>query len=173
MLVDAYEDCFDRHVYPLFDPRKELFDYVAGLPLPQRPRFALLRFIAFAQLEFGNRHRAILAIAIGLIVARETAAQDRQRSLDDGAMFATSLVMEGFGYSVHAFGCVLDAINQIVRILALETLVEREGLQAGEADKAGMLDLLGSDAVATQQLGLDFGDLVQVEDDGRMRDVQG
>ncbi|MFM0227608.1 hypothetical protein [Paraburkholderia dipogonis] len=36
-----------------------------------------------------------------------------------------------------------------------------------------MLDLLGGDAVAAQQLRLDFGYLMQVEDDRRVRDVQG
>jgi hypothetical protein len=54
MLVDAYEDCVDRHARPSSDSRKELFDHVASLPLPQSPRFTLLGFIAFAQLEFGN-----------------------------------------------------------------------------------------------------------------------
>ncbi len=32
----------------LFDSIKELFDHVAGLPLPQRPRLPLLWFMAFA-----------------------------------------------------------------------------------------------------------------------------
>ncbi len=58
-------------------------------------------------------------------------------------------------------------------ILALEALVECEGLQAGEADEIGVLDLLSGDAVAAQQLRLDFGDLMQIEDDRRVRDVQG
>lgn len=150
---------------PLSDSRKELFDHVAGLTLPQCPHFALLGIIAFAQLELGNRHGAILAIALRLLVVGETATQDRQRGLDDGAMLASSFFAEVFGHGVHAFGRVLDAIDQIVRVFTLESLVERERLQAGEADEIGMLDLLGGDAVAAQQLRLDFGDLMQVEDD--------
>lgn len=51
---------------PLSDSRKELFDYVASLTLPQCPRFALIRIIAFTQLELGNLHGAILAIALRL-----------------------------------------------------------------------------------------------------------
>jgi len=59
------------------DSSKELFDHVAGLPLPQHPRLTLLWFIAFAQLELSDRHRAVLAIALGFLVACESAAQDR------------------------------------------------------------------------------------------------
>ncbi|MFT3792332.1 MAG: hypothetical protein QM741_14960 [Rudaea sp.] len=87
-------------------------------------------------------------------------------------MLASSLVAEGLSHGVHALGRVLDAIDQVVRVFALEALVEREGLQAGEADEIGVLDLLGGDAVAAQQFRLDFGDLVQVENDRRVRDVQ-
>ena len=61
-------------------------------------------------------------------------------------MLASSFLAEGFGHGVHAFGRVLDAIDQIVCVFTLESLIEREGLQAGEADEIGMLDLLGSDA---------------------------
>src|SRR3569623_3518776 len=67
---------------------------------------------------------------------------------------------------------MFNAIDQVVRGLARDALVERERLQAGEADQVGMLDLLRGDAVAAEQFGLDLGDLVKVEDDGRMRDVQ-
>jgi hypothetical protein len=34
---------------------------------------------------------------------------------------------------------MLDAIDQVVGVLALEALVEREGLQAGEADESACL----------------------------------
>ncbi|HEX7934822.1 MAG TPA: hypothetical protein VF573_17350 [Paraburkholderia sp.] len=84
MSVDAYENCFDRHLHPLSDPRKDLFDHVANLSLPQCLRFALLRFIAFAQLKFGDR--AIFAIAFNFPVASETAAQNCQRRHDDGTV---------------------------------------------------------------------------------------
>lgn len=68
---------------------------------------------------------------------------------------------------------MLNAIDQIVRILALKALIEREGLQAGEADQIGVFDLLDGDPIATQQFGMDFDNLVQVENDRRVRDVQG
>ena len=69
---------------PLSDSRNELFDHVASLTLPQCPRFALLGIIAFTQLELGNLHGAILAIALRLLVVGETATQDCQLGLDDG-----------------------------------------------------------------------------------------
>ena len=53
-----------------------------------------------------------------------------------------------------------------MRILALETLIKCERLQAREADQVGVLDLLGRDAIAAKQFCLDLGDLVKVEDDG-------
>ena len=34
---------------------------------------------------------------------------------------------------------MLDAVDQVVRIPALEPLVKRERLQAGEADKVGVM----------------------------------
>ena len=36
-----------------------------------------------------------------------------------------------------------DAVDQVMGVLALETLVEREGLQASEADDVRMLDECG------------------------------
>jgi hypothetical protein len=86
----------------------------------------LLRLVALAQLELGDRYGAILAVAFSLLVVRETAAQDRQRRLDDRAVLAAALLAEGLGHGVHSLGCVLDAIDQVVRILAFEALVERE-----------------------------------------------
>jgi hypothetical protein len=63
VFVDANEDRFERHDVPLSDLSKGLLDNVARLSLAQRPRFALFGLIALAKLEFGDRHRAIVAIA--------------------------------------------------------------------------------------------------------------
>lgn len=67
---------------------------------------------------------------------------------------------------------VLDAVDQVVGVLAFEALVERECLQAREAADVGVLDALGRHPVFAEQLGADLGDLVQVEDDRRVGDVE-
>jgi hypothetical protein len=58
---------------------------------------------------------------------------------------------------------MLDAIDQVMGVLALEALVEREGLQAGEADDVRMLDAFGGHAVLAQQLRADLCDLMQAK----------
>ena len=68
---------------------------------------------------------------------------------------------------------MLDTVDQVVRILALESLIKCERLQAGEADEIGVPDDLGRNASATEKLGLNLSGLIQVEDDRRMRNVQG
>ena len=78
MLFDAYEYRLDRHTHSLSDSSEELFNHVAGLPLPQQPHLTLLWFIALAQLELGDRHRTVLAIAFAFLAACEAAVQDCQ-----------------------------------------------------------------------------------------------
>ncbi len=87
-------------------------------------------------------------------------------------MLTTLLCAKDFRDCIQSFGRMLDAIDQVVGILAFVALVEGKRLQAGKANQIGVLDLLGRDAVFTQQLSLNFGDLVQVEDDGRVRNVE-
>lgn len=79
---------------------------------------------------------------------------------------------KSFGPGSKSFWRMLETIDQVVRILAFKTLVEREGLQAGEADEVGVLDFLGGDTVVAQQLSLNLGDLVQIKNTRRVRDVQ-
>lgn len=163
----SYEYRLDRHTCSLSDSGKELFDHVAGLPLPQCPRLTLLWLVAFAQLELGDRHRTVFAIAFGFRVAREAAAQDRQRGLDDGSVLAVALLVESRSHGVQSFGCVFNAIDQIVCVLAFKALIEGERLQAGKADQVGMLDLFRCDSVAAEEFCLNLGDLVKVKNDGQ------
>ena len=53
-------------------------------------------------------------------------------------------------------------------ILALEPLVERERLEAGEADQVGMFDFFGRNTIAAEQFGADFGHLMKVKHDRRI-----
>jgi hypothetical protein len=80
-------------------------------------------------------------------------------------MLASERSAEGRYDGVRPVRRVLDAVDQVVGVLAFEALVEREGLQAREADDVGVLDALGRHPVFAEQLGADLGDLVQVEDD--------
>ena len=61
---------------------------------------------------------------------------------------------------------MLDAIDQVMGVLALEALVEREGLQGSEADDVRMLDEFGGHPVLAQKLRVDLCDLMQVENHG-------
>lgn len=61
---------------------------------------------------------------------------------------------------------MLDAIDEIVRVLALEALVEGEGFQAGETRDVGVADLLGGDAVAIEEFSRDLANLIVIEHDG-------
>ncbi|UUZ62914.1 hypothetical protein LP417_24250 [Polaromonas sp. P1-6] len=88
-------------------------------------------------------------------------------------MLAAKLLAEGFGDRIQSLGRMFDAIDEIVSILAFVALVERERFQAGEADQIGVFDLLGRDAVVAQQLGLNLGNLVEVEDDAGSPDRGG
>lgn len=88
-------------------------------------------------------------------------------------MRAVSLAAKGGNHAVHAFGRVLNAVEQIVRALSFEALVDREGFQTGEADEIGVPDPLNRDTVSAQQFSLNLGDIVQIEDTRRMRNVQG
>ena len=87
-------------------------------------------------------------------------------------MLASTFFAEHVSYGVHAFVRVLDAIDQIVRVLAFEALIERERLEAGKADQVGMLDPFRRNSVATEEFSLNLGDLVKVKNYGRIRDIQ-
>lgn len=107
-----------RLAYHSADSSKKLLDQVADLPLPQCSRLAQLRLVTFTQLEFGDRYRTILTIALDLLVSSKTPAQDIQCSPDDSTMPAVALLAESLCCSVDAVGRVLDAVDQVVRILA-------------------------------------------------------
>lgn len=152
--------------------REKSFGHVADLPLAQRSRFAPLWFVAFAQLELCYRDRSILAVSLGLSSLREAGAEYGERVLHDIAVLSVTLLSKYLRYRIGTFWRVFEAVDQIVSIFALEALVKRKRLQAGEADQVCMLDPLDCDAIASQQFRFDLDDLMQVEDDGGMRDVE-
>ena len=57
----------------------------------------------------------------------------------------------------EAVRCVLDTVDEIVGVLALEALIEREGLQAREAHEIRVPDGLRGNSTAPEQFGADFG----------------
>ena len=87
-------------------------------------------------------------------------------------MLAGALLVESRSHGVQTFRCMLNAIDQIVRVLAFEALIERERLEAGKADQVGMLDPFRRNSIATEEFSLNLGDLVKVKNDGRRRDIQ-
>ena len=58
-------------------------------------------------------------------------------------MRAGQRMAEGCDDDAEPVGGMFDAIDQVMGVLALEALVEREGLQASEADDVRMLDAFG------------------------------
>jgi len=56
------------------------------------------------------------------------------------AVLTCHFLAKGIGDGSGSLGCVFDAIDQVVRILALETVIERKRLQAREADQVGVLE---------------------------------
>ena len=106
----------------------------------QQCRLTLLGLVAFAKFELGDRHRAILAIPLYFLVLRESVVQDCQGSLDHCAVLASQLFAECVGDHSQSLRRVLDAIDQVVRIFALETLIKSKRLQAGETDQIGVLN---------------------------------
>src|SRR3546814_3566260 len=67
---------------------------------------------------------------------------------------------------------ILDAVDQVVRILALEPLIESKGLETGEGDDISVAHDLGGTALTVQQVRRDFDGPVMVEHHGRVRDVR-
>ena len=58
-------------MFPSCSSDQQLLDHVAGLPLSQQPRLALIRLVTLPQLELGHRDRPVLAIALGGSVVGE------------------------------------------------------------------------------------------------------
>ena len=57
-------------------------------------------------------------------------------------------------------------------VLVIFAMIEGERLQASEAHQICVFDAFDGDACVVQKLCLNLGDLVQVEDDGRVRNVE-
>lgn len=102
----------------------------AGLTLSKHPGLAQLRVVPFALFELGHRDRSILAIALGRFVIGEASADDVQRVSDHGRVLARKRPTEGRDDCVQSLRRMLDAVDQVMGVLAFEALVERECLQA-------------------------------------------
>ena len=74
--------------------------------------------------------------------------------------------------AVETLPRVLNAIDQVMRVFSLETLIERESLQASETHQIGVFHHFDGDSPTAKEFCLNFRDLVHFEDDGRMRDVE-
>ena len=83
------------------DSRQELLDRAACLTLTQRSRLAPLRFYTLSQLELGDRNRAVLAVALGLVVLHEARAEDRQRRFDYVPVLTDACAAEVLGHGVE------------------------------------------------------------------------
>ena len=155
----APEDSYDTTL-ALPDRVEELLDYFVRLTLTQQSSLPLLKFVALSQLEPGHRNGAVLTIALDLVVPHEALPEHVQRQLNHVAVLAVACLAEGPGDCVQALRRVLDAIDQVVSVLAFEALVERYRLQACEAHQVGVPDLFRCHTVAVEELGLDLGNFV-------------
>jgi hypothetical protein len=130
-----------RSTCPLPDAGEQPVDEITGLALPEHPGLAQFGLRPFTKLELGHRNRPVLAVALGRLVIGESAPQEDIESFpDDRRMRAGQRMAKGCDDGAEPVWGMLDAIDQVMGVLALEALVEREGLQAGEADDVRVLD---------------------------------
>ena len=116
--------------FPSVNTRQYLRNDVTGLALPQRPRLSLLRLIAFAELKLGHRNRTVLTVTLGLSNLRKSDTQQVQRVFHNIAVLAVKRLAKRPRHRISTSSGMLQSIDQVMRILALETLVERKCLQA-------------------------------------------
>ncbi|KVQ92370.1 hypothetical protein WK09_11020 [Burkholderia ubonensis] len=127
-----------------------MFDDVTGFTLAQRPCFSLLRFVSFSQLKLGHCDRAVLAITFYFTHLCKARAQYVKSTFHNVTIFAFECLAKRMGNRIRAFWRMLYAIDQVMRILALEALVESKRFQTCEANQVGMLDLFNREPVTSQ-----------------------
>ena len=108
-------------------------DHIARLALSQNSCFAMAGLVAVSQFEFRDKYWAILLIALALAVGCKTRFQDFQGPPYEVAVFISERAAEARGDNIWQIGGVLEAINQVVRILAFDSIVKRIRFEAGEA----------------------------------------
>ena len=148
------------------DAGEQSVDQRTGLTLPERPGLAELGLRPFSNLEFGYRNRSVLAVTLASFIIGKPAPEDIEPFPDNGRMHAGQCMAKSRDNRAEPIRGMLDAIDEVMGVLSLEALVEREGLQAGETDDVRMLDAFGGHPVLAQKLRLDLCDLMQVENHG-------
>ena len=125
-------------------------------------------------LERGDGRRSVLSVAIEIRVGRETSPEDLERETDGvGVGCPFDRAAEGLGGRGDSAGDVLDAVEEVVRVLVLVPVVEGEGLEADKADDVGMADSFADDTAVVEQFGLNLDDTVMFPDDRDVGDMHG
>lgn len=106
--------------------------------------------VAFAQVEFCHCDRAVLAITLRLLHQNKKRRQCVQHALHRVTVLAFKWLAKHLSSRVCSFGRALYATDQVMRILALEALIEREHFQTCKADQVGVLDPFDSNSATIQ-----------------------
>ena len=59
-----------------------------------------------------------------------------------------------------------------MRVLSFEALIESECLEASNTHQVGVIHLFSGEAVAIKEFGLNYRHLVQIKNNGGVRDVE-
>src|SRR3546814_12314563 len=84
---------------------------------------------------------------------------------------SSDLLLEGGDRRVQPTRVMLQAVDEIMRILARVAMIKGECLEAREADDICASDRLGRQAFTVEQLGGQFGLVVQIKHHRGMGDV--
>src|SRR3546814_9420734 len=85
---------------------------------------------------------------------------------------SSDLLLEGGDRRVQPTRVMLQAVDEIMRILARVAMIKGECLEAREADDICVSDRLGRQAFTVEQLGGQFGLVVQIKHHRGMGDVE-
>jgi hypothetical protein len=148
---------------------KEVCHRFRDVPLPQNPVLTRCRL---ANLEVGSHRGAVFSVPFGIFVCDEALPEYVDALQDDVTMLTSQLSLKGSGSGVDPTRPILDAIHQIMRVLAFDSSPKSESLEADEADDVGIANRLCHYSVAVQELCRDLGRIMLIEDHGRVRHIQ-
>src|SRR3954447_5207508 len=106
------------------EPLKEAAEKLGHLPLPQSALFS--PFWVFAYFEQGDSHRTILPVAPNPLVVPKRVTQLPEGRHDDLAVLAFRRGLELRHRAVDPSIAMLQAIDEIMSVLAFATLLEGE-----------------------------------------------
>ena len=145
-------------------------DDLRRISLPQCSLFADV--VTVAKFELRHCDWAVLEISFRISIGSEAVAQEGQRMADYILVLAGKRISESNNEGISLLRNVFQAIDEVVRIFALLTVIVGYGLEAGEAYDVRVPNGLSRLTVSADQLRCDFGGVIEIKNDGRMGNVQ-